>query len=231
MFDQNDCVLAPSGQRRYLAQRLVHPGRVQVGRRFVEDQQRRPGRQDVGDGETLLLAARQAVGASQLEAGQAYLSERLRHPGLHRRARPTSVLQPERHLVLDAVHDQLAVRVLEDEPDPLAEEAGRRRRDIELADAQAALPATRQGVRNQPARARARVLLPDPDGPRTSSTRPGSSRKSRPAERRTRPAVVGPAELFASIEGGLPGAVWALGRRDWGAGIVGAVGESVAVRG
>jgi len=57
---------------------------------------------------------------------------------------------PKRDLVVHPGHDELAVRILEDEPDPFAQKARRRARDIQTADAEAARPSTRQGMGHEP---------------------------------------------------------------------------------
>ena len=85
-------MLAASSQGRDPFQRVVHTRRVQVGRRLVEDQQRGPRGQNVGDGEALLLASREGVGSAQLETGKTGLRQRFRHPYLHLGPWPAAIL-------------------------------------------------------------------------------------------------------------------------------------------
>ena len=85
-----------------------------------------------GDGASTPASARRCCcppesrfGSSSLESRQPGLGDDLRDPRPHRRQRPAPVLQPERDLVLDALHHELALRVLEHDPDP-RRECGRR---------------------------------------------------------------------------------------------------------
>ena len=94
---------------------------------------RMPGsrRQRARQGEPLLLAAREPRRASPLEPAQADLAERLGDPGAHRRAVPAPALEPERDVVLDPLHHELALGVLEHEADPGRHLGPGRRRRVE----------------------------------------------------------------------------------------------------
>ena len=105
--------LAEPASRR----RTRPPRRVEVRRRLVEDEHLGPRRQHPGDREALLLAARQAVRPTALEAVEARPRRAPRARGPHRVERPGAVLEAERDVVLDSLHDQLAGRILEDEAD------------------------------------------------------------------------------------------------------------------
>ena len=79
-----------------------------------------------------------------LQPRQAHLVERLRHAGQHRVAPPAAALQPERDVVLDALHDQLALGVLEHEPDARRHCGPRGRRRVEPVDRQPPLEIARE---------------------------------------------------------------------------------------
>ena len=108
--------------------------------------------------------------------------------------RPGAVLQPERDVVLDPLHDELRGRVLADDPDP--------RRDADRAEARmsCAVELERAGhrgrdlARDQTRDRSASVLLPDPDGPTTSRTAPGQVEVDRRRGPAGRPRCVRDAE-------------------------------------
>ena len=89
-------------------------------------------------------------------------------------ARPAAVLEAERDVVLDPLHDELAVRVLPDHPDPRRDRGPVRARGSRGRRATAGRPwppGSRAG--SSPPIASASVLLPEPDGPTTSIVLPG----------------------------------------------------------
>ena len=97
---------------------------------------------------------------------EADLRERLGNPGQHRLPRPAAALEPERDVVLDPVHDELALGVLEHEADPGRDLGARRGHRIEPVDRQPAPPVTRELARHEAGqgereRALARPRRPD----------------------------------------------------------------------
>ena len=64
-------------------------------------------------------------------------------------ARPGPVLQPERDVVLDALHHQLRTRVLEHDTDDGRDRAGGARTRVELPDGQLAVHARRDVARDE----------------------------------------------------------------------------------
>ena len=117
MLDEDDRRVAPGLDRGEPREEVGGPARVKVRRRLVQDEDAGQGREHAAERDPLLLAARQAGGPPPLEALEADLVERLRHPGEHPAAEPSPVLEAERNVVLDALHDELALGVLEDDPD------------------------------------------------------------------------------------------------------------------
>src|SRR6185369_1876952 len=135
-------------------------GGVEVRSGLVQHEQARARGEHPGDRHALLLAAGEPGGAPIVEAAQADAGERLRHALAHGLARPGEVLQAEGDVIADALHDQLARRLLEHDACP---EAGRADRgplqtgactgfpasDLEVADAERTLPLPRELLRQQ----------------------------------------------------------------------------------
>ena len=93
-----------------------------------------------------------------------------------------AALQPERDVVLRPLHDELAGRILEDDPDP----GGRGppgRWPATRRPSRRRSPSSRPGTAHgtSPAIARASVLLPEPDGPTTRRQAPGARSNETPA--------------------------------------------------
>ena len=150
VFDEDDRVPSPDGQIGQQSQDRVHPGWIQVGRGFVEDEQPRSRSQHAGHGQALLLATGERHGEAAVEACQAHLGQGFGYPLRHDRPGPAAILQPKGNLVVDAAHDDLAVRVLEDKAHALAQETCRGCGNLERSDPQAAPPLAGQNVRHQP---------------------------------------------------------------------------------
>ena len=136
-------------ERRQAGGERARGRRVEVGRRLVEHQDPGPRRQRAGEREPLLLAAGQLRRPRPLQPSKADLVERLGHAGQHRLAGPAAALEPERDVVLDAFHHQLALGVLEHEPDPRRHLRTRRRRRVEPIDRQPPLEVARELARHQ----------------------------------------------------------------------------------
>jgi hypothetical protein len=149
MLDDDHGMRAVSHDRRKPGEDRLHARWIEVCRRLVEDEEAGERRQHVGDREPLLLAAGQPDRRAALEAGEPDESQRLGHPHPHVVVRPTAVLEPERDLVLDARHDELRFRVLEDDAAHASEDPRRRRRNVELADPEVAPPRPGQHVRDE----------------------------------------------------------------------------------
>ena len=134
-------------------------GRVEIGGRLVEDEQARHRRQDARQREPLLLAARERSGQASPRATEPDGLECHGDPFEHRRSRPGPVLQPERDVILDPVHDDLAGRVLEHQPDPRGERARGERPGLDAVDGQRARPGARQLARDEPGQGQAEGAL------------------------------------------------------------------------
>ena len=122
MLDEDDGRGAGCPHRREPRRQLAAAVGIEVRRRLVQDQDRRVRREDPRDGEPLLLTAGQAAGASAVEPSEAEPRERRRDARPHRRRRPPEALEAERNLVIHALHDELALWVLEDDPDRAGDE-------------------------------------------------------------------------------------------------------------
>jgi hypothetical protein len=93
------------------------PMRIEIGRRFVEDDDLGPRDQHPGERKALLLATRQAVRPTALETRETRLGDRVTDANPHRIKRAVAILEAERDLILDSLHHQLRPRILEDEAD------------------------------------------------------------------------------------------------------------------
>ena len=187
----------PVAARRQVGQALEHghrARRVQVGGRLVEDEEARQRRQDVGQGEALLLAARQGARGTRLEAGQAHLREGRRDGRQHPVAVPATVLQPEGDLVGNVRHHELRFGILEDEADLPAKDARRRARHLVVTDEQRAGPRAGQGVRHDPRQRAGERALAAPRWADDEQQLAGVQREADVVEGRAGPARVRPAE-------------------------------------
>jgi hypothetical protein len=107
--------------------------RVELGGRLVEQQQARPPGERPGQHQPLLLPAGEGGGGAVPPEGEAHLRQRPVHRRPDQRGRGPGVLQAERDVVPGAGHDQLGVRVLEDDRRPGPGLARRPAVDGELA--------------------------------------------------------------------------------------------------
>ncbi len=108
------------------------------------------GREGARQGQALLLAAREPGRPAPLEPREAGLRERGRHAGPHRRPEPGAPLQAERDVVLRTLHDELAGRVLEDDPDAGGQGGGVGGPDAPAVQAEIPVESPRHGPRHEP---------------------------------------------------------------------------------
>ena len=118
--------VSPSGlDRGEPGEEVGGPARIQVRGRLVQDEDARAGPR--------ARRRARAAAARRPRAGRSAAArsprgptsrERLRHPGEHPAAEPAAVLEAERDVVLDALHDELALGVLEDDPDARRQRGG-----------------------------------------------------------------------------------------------------------
>ena len=128
-------VPSAAGRRRRSAT-AARAGRVELGGRLVEDEHVGAHRDDAGDGDPLLLAARER---ERLAVGEVADAEALEHgvdPGVHRLARHAQVLEPEGELLADRQlrGRELVGRRREDDPDPPGQRRGVRARGDDPVD-------------------------------------------------------------------------------------------------
>ena len=162
----------------------VGAGRVEVGGRLVQHDHPGEWREDPGQRQPLLLAAGEAPRPTPSEAAETDLVERVGDPRAHAVDGPAPVLEPERDVVLDPLHDELRGRVLEHQARPGPRAPVRSIDPISTSSIESepvTVAGTSRGIR--PAIARASVLLPDPDGPTTRRHPPGGEVERDPVER------------------------------------------------
>ena len=112
---------------------LRSPIRVEVRRRLIEQQQPGPKRQRSRQREALLLAARERVRRPVAPIWEVDRCQRGVDPRPDPFRRDASVLEAERDVVARPAHDDLRLRVLEEEPGPVARIARMPPVDQELA--------------------------------------------------------------------------------------------------
>ena len=100
-------------------------GRVERGRRLVEHEDARVGREHRADGDALLLAARERAQGAIAELGDAEQVERLLHPLAHHRRRDGQLLHRVGELLLDGVGHEAGQGVLAHHADDVGELARR----------------------------------------------------------------------------------------------------------
>ena len=152
------------------------PGRVELGRRLVEDEDGRPHRDDARDRDPLLLAARQGEWLAVGEVRDAEAIERRVDAGVHLRSRDAQVLQSEGQFLAHGQlrGGQLVGRRREHDADPAEQLAGRRRGGGDAVDLDPTVELrTTRGM--NPAAARASVDLPAPVRPATPTRSPAAT--------------------------------------------------------
>ena len=112
---------------------LAHADGVEVGRRLVEQDEAGVHGDDAGEGEALLLAARELRGVVTERRGEADPGEGPGDAPPDVGARNAQVLHAERHVVADPRQDHLRVGVLQDHADAVAPAVGAGAVDQEAA--------------------------------------------------------------------------------------------------
>ena len=127
VLDEDECRRAAGLQGRDLVEEVCRSLGIEIRRRLVVALKTGPRREDAGEGQPLLLATGQPDRSASLEPLEPDLGESLGHAPPHLVPRPAPVLEPEGNVILDPLHDKLAVRVLEEEANAPTDPAARRR--------------------------------------------------------------------------------------------------------
>src|SRR5579884_1861281 len=133
--------------------------RIQVRGWLVEDQDVGIHRHDAGEGKALPGPPRETVDSGTFQPGQTNLIEGPRDPCLHLLTRHIEILQAEGDLVVDPEHAELAVRILEDEPDAPSQLGHRRLGDVSPSDCYPSAHFSWDAVGNQPVQAERQSTL------------------------------------------------------------------------
>ena len=172
-------MLLGEDDRRTDVERMLEEGLralgIELRRRLVEQQQLRSERERRREAHTLQLAARELRDAAGGEVRRPDRVERVRHALRDLTRRRADVLEAERDLRLDAAEHDLVLGILEDGRDGAGQLGGPRAARVAARDLHPAfeLPPWNHGT--SPASARSTVDFPEPDGPSSSSTSPGST--------------------------------------------------------
>ena len=110
-------------QARDRREHLLGAGRVESGRRLVEEDDPRVGGEHRPDGDPLLLAAGQLAQGGVAQLGDAEQVERLLDALAHGGRRQAELLHAVGELLLDRVRDEPGERVLPDDPHEVGEVA------------------------------------------------------------------------------------------------------------
>ncbi len=171
---------------------LGHSLGVEVGRGFVEQQESRSHRQHPGEGEPLLLPARQRLGGAVEGNGETDGCHGLGHPRGDLRRGDAEVLAPEGDVVADLRQHDARLGILQHQADTAPLRLGRGAVD---EDAAGGLPLVAPAEQSRQAREQGRLAGPDAPSSRTRS--PGSMTRStsrvagslRPAYRQPQPST------------------------------------------
>ena len=131
--------------------------RIQIRRRFVQQQQARTKRDRPGDRESLLLAARERVGAVIVGVGERHRRERRVDARPDALRGDAAVLEAERDIVAGTCHDERCLGILEHDPRLVAGLRRRAARDAHLAFGFAAAALVEQSREREQERALARA--------------------------------------------------------------------------
>ena len=123
---------------------------IQLRRRLVQHQDMRSQRQGGADRHALALAAGECLERPVAQRLQVQQVERLLDAHPHLLRGHGGVFQRKGDLVLDPVHDELRLGILEDKPDVAAEHLGRGRHRVQPLHAHVARQGAAAKVRHQP---------------------------------------------------------------------------------
>ena len=160
------------------------PGRIELGGRFVEDEDARAHRHDARDRDPLLLATGQGERLAVGEVGDPQPRQRGVDPRVHLGPRDAQVLEPEGELLAHRLlrGRQLVRRRREHDADPPEQRVGARRRRSPtppISTRPSSLARTTRGM--NPAAASASVDLPAPVRPATPTRSPAATSSATPS--------------------------------------------------
>ena len=135
--------------------------RIEIRRRFVEQQQARAEREHSGDRQALLLTAGERRRRPVLRIREVHLRERAVHPRPDRLGGDAVILETERHVVAGARHHELRLGILEHDARRVTRVVGRASVDPELALGLTAPARVEQAGEGREQRALARARCPE----------------------------------------------------------------------
>ena len=194
------------------------PGRVELGRRFVEDEDAGAHRHDARDRHALLLAAGQREWLTVGEVTDRQAGQRGVDPRVHLVSRHAQVLEAERELLADG---QLRCRQLvgrrgEDDPDLAEERAGCRGRRVGAFDDDPTVDLGPDDARDEPRRGERQGRLAGAGPTRHADAFAATDRQVDPLEAVLAPSRIPDAEPFDQERGRRRrGAVIGLRRHRW----------------
>jgi hypothetical protein len=168
VLDQHDRRLPGRLDVIQSAHQGVGAERIEVRGWLVEDEQARTRCENPGEGEPLLLAAREVGGPAPLETRETHLGERLRNTRPHLGGRRAAVLEAEGDVIFGSLHHELAIRVLEQQADPAAEPrpgGTTVRGDVGAVEGQAPPPLPWELVRDETGEGKCKRALARPGRP------------------------------------------------------------------
>ena len=194
------------------------PRRVELGRRFVEDQDAGAHRHDARDGHALLLAAGQGERLTVGEVADRQAGQRGIDPRVHLVSWHAQVLEAERELLADGLlrRGQLVGRRGEDDPDLAEERAGCRGRRVGAFDDDPTVDLGPDDARDETSRGERQGRLAGARPARHADALAATDRQVDPLQAVLAPSRISDAESFDQERGRRRrGAVIGLRRHRW----------------
>ena len=174
------------------------PRRIELGRRFVEDQDTGAHRHDARDRHALLFAAGQGEWLAVGEVADRQAGQRGVDPSVHLVARHAQVLEAERELLADGLlrGRQLVRGCREDDPDLAEERAGRGGRRVGAFDDHPTVELGPDDARDEPGRGERQGRFPGARPAVDADPLAATDRQVDPLEAVLAPSRISDAETF-----------------------------------
>ena len=197
MLDEHDRGRPIRSERPEAVEEGGRARRIEVRRRFVEDEDLGPRGQDP---RARAAAADHPTdgGAPALKTPEAGLGDGFANANPHGIRRPVAILESERDVILDALHDQLRPGILEDEANVTGDFAPVRDPWVHARHAEVAADCPRDIAGDQPGEGKTQRALPRTRGADDEQARAGRHVERERANRRPIRGPVGDLEVASA---------------------------------